>query len=387
MRIVGILTTAFLYIAFADESILKPSMLEILNNKKDSLYYESLEIKQSILSPLIFSSTYTKSNSILYKKQTTSAFGLSVSQDIFKFGGLYYLYKLANSKNITSKYSIMLKESTLTIEAYQTLYQIRQLNLKIENKKYEIENKNIYLNLIEEKYKHGLLGASELDNGIIELNKLENILQGLIKQKYTLMIKFKKYSDKDIKDIKAKEYPLLDKADYLSNSLFLRLKAKKVLERYYSYKAKSFGYAPSLSVFGNYNWQDIKESDNLDGRSYNYGVKLTIPIQLSSYASSQKYKKQFLIEKLELDDDKLYYQNRYDFIIKSISLIDIKIKNKKNSLNRYRRLYDLTASLYKNSFKTKQDVKIIGNRLQIELNEISAYKIDKSILINSLYLQ
>jgi outer membrane protein TolC len=173
----------------------------------------------------------------------------------------------------------------------------------------------------------------------------------------------------------------------LSNSLFLRLKTKKVLERYYSYKAKSFGYAPSLSVFGNYNWQDIKESDNLDGRSYNYGVKLTIPIQLSSYASSQKYKKQFLIEKLELDDDKLYYQNRYDFIIKSISLIDIKIKNKKNSLKRYRRLYDLTASLYKNSFKTKQDVKIIGNRLQIELNEISAYKIDKSILINSLYLQ
>jgi outer membrane protein TolC len=376
---------SILVFGFSKE-ILKNNILETIHNKQEAYLYESLSAKQSIFSPIVLSAKYTKADTTLYGETSTKSLQASITQEIFRFGGVYYAYKAADSIKKIGIKSTSFELQNLRVKAYELLYKIKQSKLQIQNKLFEIENKNIYLDVIKQKYLQGLTGINELDKAIIELNNLQNSLPQLHKQKNDYLVEFRKLSNQKVDSTDGKKYDIPTKNRYLSNNISIKLKKQKTDSSYYNYKSKSFSYMPTLSIFGTYGWQDIKESDNFDGNTYNYGVQLSLPLSLNSYASSKNYKSKYLTKRLELDNDKLYYADKYDKTISNIRLLNKKIENTKEIKSKYKSIYEVTKKMSQHSLKTKEDVKILENRLQIVSNEISIYSMDKVILINSLYL-
>lgn len=393
-----VLSLAFSSLTFADESRLD-SYLSGLKHKEFEYQYEKNEAESSKLhdswiAPLQLNYSYSRSKPYADEQINQNA-AIKMDQPIFQSGGIIYGIKFANASKRYSNYTIDVAKRKMIKDSVGILMQIKQQELRIKSQNLRIKNADINLAQKKEEYLNGQLDSGFLDNAIIQRNSVIQALYDMQTAKEKLLNSFKVLSDLDYKSATVPHLALISAKDFLEHNIVLKQKNAEIQKDRYSKNVAIAKYLPRVSLTAGYNWSKSegqkfiiggKPIDNSNELSnYNYGFRVSMPIDLNTFRDIESAKIDFLKAKVVAEDKKRELKALFSQVLHNIENSDKKIALSNENRELYTKLLEDTKKLFEAGYKTEYDVETLTNSLKIQELETKIYAMDKQLELLNLY--
>jgi len=397
MKVLNISVALFLACSTLLSAAEKNEKLEeyISQNKKEQFSYdyqkneaESSKLRDSWIAPLNLQYSYTVSNPYS-AEQTSQNAAIKLDQPIFQSGGIYYAIKFAEVSHLYANYSVDAAKRKLVKDAISLLMQIKQLKLKIDKQNLQIKNAEINLELKKEQYLSGQLDSGFLDNAIIERNSVIQALYDIETTKERLISKFQAISDSSYESAQIPHLEVLDKESFLEYNILLNI-SKSDREKYrYTKNMTIAKYLPKVSITGGYNWSKSEKQlfSASDGERdyYDYGVKASMPLSINTFRDVESAKIDFLKSKLVIEDIKRELSALFEQVMQNIDNFDKKRVLSIENRDLYEKLLVDTKNLFTAGYKTKYDVDLLENSVEIQKLDVMIFDIDRQLELLTLY--
>ncbi|MCK9474003.1 TolC family protein [Sulfurimonas sp.] len=372
----------------------EPLDVYISENKKEQFKYDyekneadSSILRDSWIAPLNLNYSYSKSNP--YKdQQTTENASIKMDQPIFQSGGIYYGIKFAEASRIYVDYSVDVAKRKLVKDAISLLMQIKQIDLKISKQKLQIENSEINLAQKREDYLNGQLDSGFLDSAIIDRNIVIQTFFDLQTNKERLISKFNAISDMKHDEAFVPTLKLLTQEQFLQKNIVLGMSEREIEKNGYAQDVTVAKYLPKVNLTAGYSW-DKSDSPFKFGANekdyYNVGFKVALPIDINSYRDVESSKIEYLKSQLVIEDRKRELIAIFEQVMQNIENIQKKKQLSVENRDIYERLLGDTNDLYAAGYKTKYDVELLENSVEIQKSDVEIYEIDKQLELLTLY--
>jgi len=372
----------FPLLAFSDESeILTKTKQEIIQLKQKQIEEKKQSNKYNWISDINLNTSIKKDEDNL----TTKDYNLSISQDIFKFGGITsqmdYASQLKKLEDLNL--DISTKDDLNTL--FSTLINIQINDINLNQNILNIENSLIDIRNKKSEYKAGEIGISDLNDAIMTKNTLTDKQKELNLEKLININTIKKYTTKEYKNIKIPNIKLINKDIYLENSLSVNYAKIDIDVNKSLYKIKKSNYLPTLALTGQYGYQDIKQINEDD--YYNYGVKISMPLSFTASNNIEQTRLNHLISQQELKDELINSESTYEEALLTIKSYEDRINLALEDIKLYDELLDVNEEEYKAGYKTIDDVETLKNSKQIRELDIKTYKLNIQKQILALYFK
>ena len=351
-------------------------------NEEDSLMQED-----SWINPINLNYNYSKSNP--YKEmQLSESAAIKIDQPIFRGGGIFYSIKHAEASKRYADYSIDVAKRKMIKDAISLLMQIRQIDLKIEKQKLQIENAKINLELKKEQYLSGELDSGFLDNAIIERNIAIQALYDVETSKEILISNFKIISDLDYENAFVPRLELVNQDEFLEKNLAIEMAksaAKRDEENRGIIRAK---YLPMISLTGGYNWTKTDSPFKFGSAEkdyYDYGFKVNIPLHINTFRDIESAKIQQLKSEITVLDKHKEMNSLFEKVMQSLDNLEKKQALSVENIEIYSKLLDDTKKLFSAGYKTEYDVELLENSLHMSKLDSKVYDLDKQVELLNLY--
>ena len=381
----SVLLTLLSLSLFAEGSneLLKPSKKELLQKKRDEVEIRGDFLKNSWWGGVNLEWSY---NSIHTngKDDDFPNFTATISQDIFRSGGIFYQIdsgKVFKSLNLAK---LDKEERKLLFSIFQIVLQIRKLDIKIAQQQLRIRNKEIIIKNQKDSYTHGLIDISQLDESIIELNSLKNGKEGLLQAKTDLIANLENLTDRDYQDIEVPQFPIISLDEYLNRNIDIKIQKENIRKLEIDKKLTYSKYLPRVSLYGAYQY-DTRDPSPERHDATSYGVKVSMPISFNMGDVFEGAKVAYLRSQSELRDIEDEQKLKYRKVISQLESIKRKMSNTKELIKSYQSIYEITSAYSKNNLKSEDDVKIIKNRVEISSLDLEIYKIEQELAKLELY--
>ena len=362
---------------FANESeILTQTKQEIIDLKKEQIQQKKKTNQYDWVGDINLKASLSTNQDDIQSED----YSISISQDIFRFGGIgskiKYAKELENLQNLELKKDTKDDLSSL----YTLLIDIKQNELSLKQNILNTKNTKIDIAHKKSEYKAGQLSISELNNAIMKKNNLRDTYQTILLTKQKNINSLKEYTSKSYNTIKIPNISLLNEGSFLKESLDLKYLSSNKKISNLSYEIKKSDYLPVLSIDGKYGYSNTDEIKGDD--YYNYGLNLTIPLRFTSSNDIQNTKLEYLINKQNVDKKKNELQLIYNETLLSINSNKQKIKLANEDIKLYEDLLFINIEEYKAGYKTIDDVQTLENSKLIRELDIKFYKlnIEKELL-------
>ena len=374
---------------FLFANVLSPLQQELLKSDENKAIVSGDKLKNSWINPITLQYKYNQTNQTPTIQKTNSFF-IGINQPIFKSGAIYNSLKYATFLKEENLQKAKLQKRILIKQAYEILYNIKNIDIAIQKQKLLIDNANIDIERKKEQFLSGVSDSSFLDNAIINKNNLELALKDLILQKQTLISNFKNLSNLDYKKIELPILSLISKQEYLKN---LNIKiAKKEMNVKKALKYMNIGNSlVSVNFIANWNYLDMKYNNptpiyqNDKDNFYNVGFSITLPLNINTLKTIQESKIDYLKSVFKYKDSLVKASNEYQIEIDKIKNIDNKINIYKNSIKVYNSLIKTTKDNIKAGVNTILDLQNLENSLQINKLNSEELKIKKQLELLELF--
>ena len=363
---------------------------QLLEYQKEQNTVATQQLKKSWISPII----------LQYNKNYTTQFGdplhtgqfmVSVDQPIFKSGGIWSAIKYAKALGQANQLDIELQKRQLISQTLTILYNLKKSKYQLAKLDFTIQNDDLDIQIQKEQYEEGLSNRTLYDQALLKRNqditsKLELELN-LVK----LENDFSLLSDKSPYSIELPNFGMIDQERYLSNQLELKRDSFRVEEKKHNNYVTLSKYLPTVSITGKYTNEDLNPLFNIPGSSiktkyYNYGFKVTLPLNINSLDDVQKSKIEYLNAKVTLDEKRKTLKNSFKLAKKRLEIIDKKIELSKEDAFHYSSMLGTAQELEALGDKTALDTNIVANRVQIRELDQEIYKLDAQIELLGLYV-
>jgi len=353
---------------------------------------ESSKLRDSWIAPINLNYRYDKSNPYKNKQKQKSA-GVVMDQPIFQSGGIYYGIKFAQASKVYGDYSVDVSKRKLIKNAISLLMQIKQIQLKEAKQKLQIKNSEISLAQKKEDYLNGQLDSGFLNNAIIERNIVIQALYDIQTNKQKLLSQFKSISDVHPNELNIPYLKTLSKEDFLGKNIILKMSKSEIERDGYNKNVTVAKYLPRINLVAGYNWQKSEDQSFFSGSStvsqetdyYNYGFRATLPLDINTFRDIEVSKVDYLKSKLVLEDRRRELTTTYEQVMQNIQNYDNKKQLSKENTDLYKDLLSQTTDLYNAGYKTKYDVELLQNSVNIEKLNIQIFEIDKQLSLLTLY--
>ena len=355
---------------------------------------ENSKLRDSWIAPLRLNYNYSKSNPYSSEQLNESA-GIRMDQPIFQSGGIYYGIKFADASRLYNDVSIDVAKRKMIKDAISVLMQIRQTSLRIHKQKLQIKNSDINLLQKKEQYLNGQLDSGFLDNAIIQKNIVVQALYDIETNKEKLINKFSALSDLNYKSVAVMHLDMISKDEFLHHNTYIKQSEYRIEKNRYAKDVRVAKYLPKLNLTAGYNWQKtsnlvfqvgdrfVDNSNELN--YYDYGFKLSIPIDINTFRDIESAKVDYLKSQVIKKDRIRELSALYDQVMNNIKNFDKKIALSRQNRKLYKKLLDDTQKLYASGYKTKYDVQTLTNSLAIQKIDTKIYKMDKQLELLNLY--
>lgn len=379
-----ILSSSLLFIigANASDDILSQNKEDILNYSYEKSIQDSSKLEKDWINPITYKYIYNNG-----EKYTTKKSFISISQPIFKSGGIYYAVKYAASMEKYSKTSIDVQRKELIKQTVNLLFQIKKIDITIKKQKLAIQNAKLDIKRKKEQVLNGILDTSFLDNAIIESNIKQNGLIDLEYQKDVLVNNLSTLSDKEYKQLALPTLMLLESDNYIDNNIYVK-KAKEDIDSSYWMKNMIFSnYLPTVNFTGDYTkYHDSDSNPNLsENGTTNVGFNITIPLDIKYSYNIQSSKIEYLQKKATLNDKKREELSKYKNAIAKINSIDNKIDIAKDDIKLYDSLLTQIQEQLSVGMKTQSDVDTMINSKKIKELDTKSLEVEKQIELLEIY--
>lgn len=154
-----------------DLNLLNKDKKELREVEKKIIQEDYKSLKNSWISPLNLNSGLSRTHSFSDKNdQFSKSVSIGFTQSIYESGGIEFTIEYANEKYKSDLLSWENDNSTLLEKIYETLLQIKKLNIQLEQNEYQLKNKNIELVLKKIQYENGKSDITELNDAIMAKN-------------------------------------------------------------------------------------------------------------------------------------------------------------------------------------------------------------------------
>ncbi|MDD3505354.1 MAG: TolC family protein [Sulfurimonas sp.] len=370
---------AFISLSADEKELLSQEKQNLLLQEQNRYESEHEKLKYNWIAPLNLGASYGYDKAYTGDYGTNANISASISQDIFRSGGITYQIEYADAKKRADEIALFKEIAAINeglfsalLNYKKTLYQKQQSELILKNKEIEIFIKR-------QLYDVGKADITELNNALMAQS---SELKNLVTHKYMLAQlrgEVSKLSDIDPVMFSLPTFTLIERDAYLENNLnlnYLRLQTKSYESLYGVAKSN---YLPSVTLNANvgYREYDSKKYENkYDGNYYGAGVALNIPFAYNASATTQEAKASYLKQAAQVADTyrstKASYTQSLELIESYRSYNEITLKN----LSLYDELIEAIEAGVNVGEKTGYDLQIIKNtkaieKLNIKLSEIN----------------
>lgn len=388
MKLVKIFSLLILVSLGFSQEILKEKQRQILDLQKEKVQSAASAQQNSWISPFIFSYTYSKDG--LGSEQNlpdtnTQKGTVSISQDVFRSGGILNAIFYANSLEDEGLFGVDLAKNNLNAAAYELLAGLKTMDLEEQKLRLAIENSSIDIKRKREQFVAGLVDVSFLNSAILSKTTQQNQLLAMLSSKESLELSFNNLSDKDYKTFEIPDLKVPNKQEFLDKNLEILQKqsssgVKKALKNMTLSK-----YLPKVSVNAYYNKFFNEPRTNKEESNYGYGLSVSMPLNLfTSFSEVEASKLDYLVTQNELALLKETQDDFYDVFMQDIKRIDEKIALAKQDIELYDELLKQTKEQVLAGLKTDLDLKTMQNSKQIRSIDQKIYTLDKFKKILSL---
>lgn len=355
----------------SEVSILRQNKLDIIEQEKKGIQAKSQSSKYNWIAPLNLSSSYTRSDA----NEFVSDSSISISQDVFRSGGIYYQIEYANTQLYNNLNTLALKNTTLYKTLFVGLLKLKKLKLVLQQAQYSLLNSEIEVFLKTQQYKAGDVDITELNRALREKNA---ILKTKLAAKEAMIeqeIELKKSTDLELDSIAIPHFNLLSKEEYLQSNYDLLSSDLDTKESNQAYKISRSSYLPTVSVGGAYGYLD---DPNLNYQDDYYRVSATIsmPLDYNTKATLEEKKALYLQRKLEVIDAQISAAASYNEGESKIKNYEEYNQVTKENIELYTKLISIVEKALEAGMKTGYDLKTLQNtkkidELEIEVNDIN----------------
>lgn len=306
------------------------------------------------------------------ESESTST-AISLSQDVFRSGGIWYAIDYANAKKELGLTNVEMSRNAQIVAAYSALIGIRKYELSEKKQKLFIRNSELDIKRKREQYLAGLVDVSLLNSAIIGKTSQENVLLDLITGKEELIATFETMSDRDYKTVTLPKLKIPAKDKYISHNLALKSSKSTIDSADSLSKITSAKYLPKVTVSASYSEVD---NQSYQGGVNGYGVSISMPISVSTFKDIEVAKLDALIAKNNHEIAKQKEEKAYDRIMQDLRRVEKKLTLAQKDMELYATLLLQTKEQYRAGLKTKDDLETMANSKKIRALDKEVYKLD-----------
>lgn len=365
------------------EDVLSDSRNEIFDLSNKKAEQDSQKLEKEWINPINLSYLYTLdvANST-GKESNIGKANISINQPIFKSGGITYAIKYANATYSYSNLDIALQKKAMIKDVVKILFQLKQTDLSIKKQKLVVANADIDVQNKQEQVIGGVMDASFLDGAIIDANAKKTTLIDLQTNLENLINIFKNYSDKDYASLELPILELKPQNNFMEQNGYIQKNKEEIIQKEWYAQMVTTKYLPTVNAVYNYNrYPDKKDGIN---DAY-YGLSISIPLDIKYKNDIESSKIDYLKSKANSKNIELEEANLYKTKLAKLKNIDSKIDLAKKDVELYTKLAFQVSQLASVGLKTKTDVEIFENSLQIKSMDEAILSIDKQIELLELY--
>jgi len=357
--------------------------------KKDSIKYsyekameDSNKLKEDWINPITYKYIYNDG-----EVYTTKRSAITVSQPIFRSGGIYSAIKYANSYEKYSNTDIDTQKKELIKQVISLLYQIKQIGISIAKQKLLVKNAKIDVQRKKEQVLNGITDSSFLDNAIIEANTRENTLVDLEYQKIELVNTLATVSDKRYEELELPIFSMIDNDKFVENNIYIKKASQDIDTSYWVKNMVISSYLPTVNFTADYTkYNDIDNNPALSEEgTKNVGFNITIPLDVRVSYDIQSNKIAYLQKKLALEDKKKEEISLYKNSIAKIVSLEKKINIASNDVELYDSLLTQLQEQLSVGMSTPSDVQTMENSKKIKALDVKSLNIDIQIELLDIY--
>ena len=370
--------------------ILSPDQSQLLKYQQEKNRVQSKQLEKSWISPVILQ--YSKNYSTQFGGTVhTGQFVVSVDQAIFKSGGIWSAIKYAKALGKANSLDIELQKRQLISQALTLLYNLQKSNLQLEKLRLTINNDNLDIKIQKESYEEGLTNRTLYDQALLKRNQDNTSKLELELTIVKLENDFSLLSDKKPASIVLPNFGMIEKSRYLENQLELKRDSMRVEEKKHNKFMTLAKYLPEVSVTGRYTNEDLNPlfaspNSSIKQHYFNYGFKVTLPLNINSFDDIQNSKIEYLNAKITLEEQQKKILNSFTLTQKRLEIIDKKIALSQEDAGHYLSMLTTAEDLEKLGDRTSFDTQIVENSLKVREVDQEIYKVDAQLELLGLYI-
>lgn len=366
----------------ADEEFLSQNKKDILRYSYEKSIEDSIKLKNDWINPITYKYIYNDGENY----DTTKSF-ISISQPIFKSGGIYYAIKYASSVKDFTTTNIDTQKKELIKQIVNLLFQIKKINISIQKQALLVQNANLDVTRKKEQVLNGILDTSFLDNAILDANNKKNTLIDFEYQKEELINNLSNLSDKKYKQMELPTFSITDDENYLKNNIYIKKASQDIDQSYWLKNTITSNYFPTINFtydYTKYHDRDNNPALKEDGTT-NVGFNITIPLDIKSPNNIASYKIAYLQKKAQLEDKKKQESSIFKSAMAKIKSLDKKIDISKKDVELYDSLVIQLQEQLQVGMKVISDVQMMENSKKIKALDVKSLEIDKQIELLEIY--
>lgn len=379
----------FLITAYAAETeLFSPQKQNLLREEQNRYESEYEKLKYNWIAPINLNASYGYDKSAIGEHANNKKISASVSQDVFRSGGITYQIAYADAKKASSKIALDMEIASINEKLFSAILNYKKALRQKEQSELNLKNREIEIFIKQQLYDVGKADITELNNALMgqssELKNLAAYNYTLAQQRYEIS----KISDINPDTFLLREFALTKESDYLQNNLELNYARSQSVGNEYLYGIAKSSYLPSVALNANIGYQDYdakKLSNGYDGGFYGAGISVNVPLAYNSSATIEEAKSAHLKQLADVVDKerrtKASYAQSLELIQNYRSQIEITSKN----LALYDELIATIKAGVDAGVKTGYDLQTLKNSKAIEEQTIKINEINIQLELAKLH--
>ncbi len=376
------LSVLFTTLLLGNEDFLSQTKKDTLNYSYEKAIEDSSKLKQDWINPITYKYIYNNGEEYDTKRST-----ITVTQPIFKTGGIYSAIKYANSYGRYTNTDIDTQRKELIKQVISFLYQRKQIDISIAKQKLLVKNAKIDVQRKKEQVLNGITDSSFLDNAIIEANTRENTLVDLEYQRIELINNLATVSDKKYEELELPIFSMIDDEQFIENNIYIKKASEDIDTSYWMKNMVTSSYLPTVNLTADYTkYHDTDNNPALseDGTK-NIGFNITMPLDVRVSYDIQSNKIAYLQKKLALEDKKKEEISLFKNSLAKINSLEKKIVIASNDVKLYDSLLTQLQEQLSVGMSTPSDVETMKNSKKIKALDVKSLNIDIQIELLDIY--
>jgi outer membrane protein len=372
-----------------DDFLLSPQKQEILRQEQNRYESEHEKLRTNWIAPINLNASYSYDKSATgdYHSDTKNI-SASISQDIFRSGGIMYQIRYADAKKQSETIALQKQVALYHQNLFFALLNYQKNSVLLEQSQKRLQNKEIEIFIKRQLFDSGKVDVTELNNALMsqssEQKNIAAITYSLAEQRYEIA----KLSDITPADHPLPRFALIEKADYLSRELDLQYRRAQSDTLKNLYEVNTAHYLPSLALNASYGYRDYEPkelSGAYSGNHYSTGIQLTLPLTYNASATIQESRATYLSEAAKSADKQRELEATYAQTIEKIESYRRYNAITSKNLILYNELIRAIQAGVNAGTKTGYDLQTLQNTKTIEELEIKINEINIQIELAKLH--